>query len=63
MRMRKKEVKAVFLRRRGLRIREIAVILEVSERTVKRWLKKAREYPDAVVNHQVRALLSRQTVL
>ena len=63
MRMRKKEVKAVFLRRRGLRIREIAVILEVSERTVKRWLKKAREYPDAIVNHQVRTLLSKQTVL
>ena len=63
MRMRKEEVKAVFLRRRGFRIREIAVILEVSERTVKRCLKRAREYPDAIANHQVRTLLSKQTML
>ncbi len=57
MKMSKKEIKAVLLRRRGFKIREIAALLEVSERTVKRWLKKSRECNPALLDYFVRSIM------
>ena len=60
MKMSRKEAKAVLLRMRGLKIKEIAAVLEVSERTVKRYLHKARNMPPGVVNLYIRQLFEPQ---